>query len=166
MDESLESRLKAQARERGFALAGIAPAAEADGFAQFSSWLDRGFDGEMAYLRKNREARRHPQSILPSVRSVLMVGLEYGLQKLAEGPSGETSPSIPHSEFRTPHSRVAAYAQGPDYHGVIWDRLNDLAAWLEKQAPGCLARAVTDTAPLLERDFARRAGLGWIGKNT
>jgi epoxyqueuosine reductase len=62
--------------------------------------------------------------------------------------------------------RVAAYAAGPDYHRFIWDRLNALAAWLEAEAPGCRTEAVADTAPLLERDFARRAGLGWVGKNT
>src|SRR5947207_8987194 len=62
--------------------------------------------------------------------------------------------------------RVAAYAAGPDYHRFIWDRLNALAAWLEAEVPGCRTEAVADTAPLLERDFARRAGLGWVGKNT
>jgi epoxyqueuosine reductase len=61
---------------------------------------------------------------------------------------------------------VAAYAAGPDYHRFIWDRLNALAAWLEAEVPGCRTEAVADTAPLLERDFARRAGLGWVGKNT
>jgi epoxyqueuosine reductase len=65
-----------------------------------------------------------------------------------------------------PRGRVAAYAAGPDYHRFIWDRLNALAAWLESEVPGCRTEAVADTAPLLERDFARRAGLGWVGKNT
>jgi epoxyqueuosine reductase len=67
---------------------------------------------------------------------------------------------------RSPQGAVAKYAQGPEYHRFIWDRLNALAAWLEVEAPGCSAAAVADTAPLLERDFARRAGLGWVGKNT
>lgn len=147
--ESLEERLKAEAKSQGFALVGIAPAVEADGFAAFSEWLGRGFAGEMAYLHKHRDARRTPQSILPAVRSVLMVGMEYqgGLRGDAIG-------------------RVAAYAQGPDYHPHLWERLNELAAWLKCEVPGSQSRAVTDTAPLLERDFARRAGLGWIGKNT
>jgi epoxyqueuosine reductase len=61
---------------------------------------------------------------------------------------------------------VAAYAAGPDYHRFIWDRINVLSEWLMTEAPGCKAFGVTDTAPLLERDFARRAGLGWVGKNT
>jgi epoxyqueuosine reductase len=61
---------------------------------------------------------------------------------------------------------VASYAAGPDYHRFIWDRINALAAWLGAEVPGCRTEAVADTAPLLERDFARRAGLGWVGKNT
>lgn len=61
---------------------------------------------------------------------------------------------------------MAAYAAGPDYHRFLWDWLNDLCDWLMGEVPGCTAVAVADTAPLLERDFARRAGLGWVGKNT
>src|SRR5205807_7231634 len=62
--------------------------------------------------------------------------------------------------------RVARYARGADYHDVLRDRLNRLLAWLQAEWPGCVGRGVVDTAPLLERDFARRAGLGWFGKNT
>jgi epoxyqueuosine reductase len=61
---------------------------------------------------------------------------------------------------------VAKYAQAPDYHRVLWDRLNALADWLDRELPGTTSHGVSDTAPLLERDFARRVGLGWIGKNT
>ena len=149
MSESLEVRLKQHARELGFGLSGIAPAADADGFARYEAWLDAGYAGEMAYLHRRRDARRHPRAIVPDVRSVVMLGLEYGTATTGE-----------HS------GRVAAYARGPDYHDHIWDRLNDLAAWLTGEVPGSVARGVVDTAPLLERDFARRAGLGWVGKNT
>jgi epoxyqueuosine reductase len=95
-----------------------------------------------------------------------MLGLEYqqGGRRKAEG--GEDTSD---SAFRLPPSafgRVAAYAAGPDYHRFVWDRINALAAWLEAEVPGCRTEAVADTAPLLERDFARRAGLGWVGKNT
>src|SRR5215475_11759063 len=75
--ESIESRLKARAHELGFALSGIAPATDADGFGRFTHWLDRGYAGEMDYLHRLRDERRHPRSVLESVRSVLMVGLEY-----------------------------------------------------------------------------------------
>jgi epoxyqueuosine reductase len=148
----LEPRLKARAAELGFTLAGIAPATEADGFAHYQQWLERGYAGAMGYLHRQAEARRHPRSLLDPVRSVVMLGLEY--RGRAPAP-----PSVS-------HGRVAAYATGPDYHHFIWDRLNLLADWLEAEAPGCRTKGVTDTAPLLERDFARRAGLGWVGKNT
>lgn len=146
----LADRLKARAADLGFGLSGIAPAADADGFPRFAAWLDRGFAGGMGYLHKHHEERRHPRSILESVRAVLMVGMEYGGTRDAD-PSA---------------ARVAKYAAGPDYHRYLWDRLNLLADWLRAEAPGGEAEAVADTAPLLERDFARRAGLGWVGKNT
>src|SRR5438046_1513299 len=123
--DQLESHLKAKSREIGFALAGIAPAADADRFDRFQDWLARGHHGEMAYLKQYEQERRHPRGVLETVRSVLMVALEY------------TPPLLPNSEFRIPNlGRVAAYAQGSDYHRVIWDKLNALAAWLEREVPG------------------------------
>src|SRR5437899_2419205 len=71
-------RLKEKARELGFALSGVAPATDADGFARFRDWLARGYAGEMSYLHTQGEQRRNPDSILETVRSVLMVGMEYG----------------------------------------------------------------------------------------
>jgi epoxyqueuosine reductase len=140
----IEQRVKAEAARLGFALCGIAPATEADGFGRFCDWLDAGYAGEMGYLHSHREQRRHPSSVVENVRSVIMVGLEYG---------GVTGP-------------VARYAQGPDYHRYVWDRENELSAWLDAQVSGAYTHGVCDTAPILERDFARRAGLGWVGKNT
>lgn len=145
MTAPLEDRLKSQARELGFALVGIAPATDADGFARYEAWLDAGHAGAMNYLHTYREHRRHPRSVVESVRSVVMLGLEYA------------DSSLP--------GRVARYARGPDYHRFVWDRENALAGWLMREVPGSYAHGVADTAPLLERDFARRAGLGWIGKN-
>src|SRR5262245_31455811 len=75
---TLELRLKQEAEARGFTLTGIAPATDADGFAHFRAWLDRGFAGEMSYLHDLAEQRRHPDSVLDGVRSVLMLGMEYG----------------------------------------------------------------------------------------
>ncbi len=150
--DPLEEGIKAKAKALGFALVGIAPAADADGFERLRDWLARGFAGEMAYMNRREEARRHPSAILLTVRSVVMVAMNY---KPAE--VGEVAPL---------HGRVARYARGADYHDVLRDRLNQLLAWVRGQAPGCEGRGVVDTAPLLERDFARRAGLGWFGKNT
>ena len=148
----LAGRLRERAGAQGFTLFGIAPAADADGFDRFTAWLDAGHAGEMGYLDNPRERRRHPSSILPTVRSVVMLGFEYGHAAPEPEPGN--------------HPRVARYAHGPDYHPFLWDKLNDLATWLETEEPGCRAKGSADTAPLLERDFARRAGLGWFGKNT
>ncbi|MCS6850336.1 MAG: tRNA epoxyqueuosine(34) reductase QueG [Gemmataceae bacterium] len=148
---ALEDRLKQEARRLGFDLVGIAPATEADDFDHLCRWLDRGFAGDMAYMHRQAEARRHPASILPNVRSVVMLGMNYN-------PGPESQPARP--------GRVARYARGLDYHDVLRERLNQLLAWVRQERPGCSGRGVVDTAPLLERDFARRAGLGWIGKNT
>jgi epoxyqueuosine reductase len=149
---SLEERLKARARQLGFDLVGIAPAQPADDFDRLSEWLARGYAGEMGYMERRREARRHPESILPTVRCVIMTALNYQPE--------------PEKERTKNQGRIARYARGLDYHDVFRDRLRQLLAWLQKESPNCRGRAVVDTAPLLERDFARRAGLGWIGKNT
>jgi epoxyqueuosine reductase len=155
---SLETRLKHRARALGFDLVGIAPAMPADSFERLRSWLARGFAGEMTYLHRHAEARRHPASILVDVRSVVMVGLNY-----FDGDACAEPPAPATAQART---RVARYARGPDYHDVLRERLRRLLGWLEEEVPSCHGRAVIDTAPLLERDFARRAGLGWFGKNT
>jgi epoxyqueuosine reductase len=147
----LEPRIKQWARDLGFDLVGIAAATAADTFDELRNWLDQGFAGEMDYLHRHAEARRHPASILEGARSVVMVGMNY-----ASG-NGEGEGTV---------GKVARYAQGTDYHRVLWQRLNQLLARIQSVAPGCRGRGVVDTAPLLERDFARRAGLGWFGKNT
>jgi epoxyqueuosine reductase len=160
-DPRLKERLKARAQELGFSLSGVAPATEADGFARYQEWLARGYAGEMDYLHTQGPARRHPRSVLESARSVVMLGMEY-----AGGDRSHGTYRTHKSHEGSPAGRVAAYAAGPDYHRFVWDRLNALADWLMTTAPGCTAHGVADTAPLLERDFARRAGLGWVGKNT
>ncbi len=152
---ALETLLKDRAHALGFELAGIARAAPADSFDRLRDWLARGFAGEMNYMQRHEDARRHPGSILPEVRSVVMVAMNYK----GEGERGKR-------EEQENSGRVAQYAQGTDYHDVLRERLNQLLAWVQEQAPGCRGRGVVDTAPLLERDFARRAGLGWFGKNT
>jgi epoxyqueuosine reductase len=147
----LEDDLLAEARRLGFVLAGIAPATPADDFARYEAWLDDGHAGEMGYLEKHAKARRHPAGVFPQVRSVLMVGMSYAPDRGA--PPSKTG-------------RVALYAQGADYHAVLRERLKGLGRWLAERRPGCRGRVAVDTAPLLERGFARRAGLGWVGKNT
>src|SRR5262245_24865956 len=135
---SLEDRIKQQALALGFGLAGIAPATAADGFDRLAEWLDRGYAGEMAYMHRHADARRHPASVLPAVRSVVMVGMDY---RPAHEPEGSATDG--------PMGRVARYARGADYHDVLRERLNRLLELVRAEVPGCTGRGVVDTAPLL-----------------
>jgi epoxyqueuosine reductase len=147
---TLTQGLKREARRLGFALAGACPAGAPAGLTRFHEWLESGFAGEMRYLPARESAYEHPRHVLDGVRSLLMLALPY---RTAE-------PVVPEAG----QGRVSRYAWGHDYHELIWRRLEKLAAWLD--APGCKARGIVDTAPLLEREFAQLAGLGWVGKNT
>ena len=149
---TLTRDLKAEATRLGFDRVGVAPAVVPPGYGRYLDWLERGRAAGMAYMRDRAEARRHPDGVLPGARSVVVVALVYGRPEPAEpGPT---------------EGKVARYARGGDYHEVLWRRLDELLGWLRARRPGLLGRAVCDTAPLLERDFARLAGLGWVGKNT
>ncbi len=152
----LTERLRSEAARLGFDAVGIAPAVAPGGHADFLRWLEAGHAAGMDYLRRQEPARAHPDAVLEGVRSVVMVSLVYGTNDRRPAQA-EVAPTI---------GKVARYARRADYHRVLWDRLSLLLDWLQAERPGARGRAVTDTAPLLERDFARRAGLGWIGKNT
>jgi epoxyqueuosine reductase len=154
----LAERVKQRAREVGFNLVGIAPAVTPAGYSSFLEWIDRGYAGDMQYIPNRAKAYEHPKHVLPSVKSVIMVGFNY-----------YNVPAEPGSTTDDPQGlgRIARYAWGEaDYHDVLRGRLKELASVLHDEIPDCKTRAVVDTAPLLERDFARLAGLGWIGKNT
>ena len=148
----LTNRVKERARLLGFDGVGIAPAVLSPGYDHYMGWLAEGHNAGMDYLRRNAQVREHPDRILPGVRSLIVVSLVYG--EPIDQPASEE------------RGRVARYARGSDYHDVLWRKLEELLSWLEQQAPGIRGRAVADTAPLLEREFARLAGLGWLGKNT
>ncbi len=145
--------LKQEAARLGFDLSGIAPAITPLGYHEFLAWLEQGYAGRMQYLPDRREAYRHPDSVLSSVKSILMLGMNYR----------STDPEPVESGY----GRVSRYAWGSeDYHDFVRRRLNELGTGFERFFPGHHWRGVIDTAPLLERDFARLAGLGWFGKNT
>lgn len=144
---SFESKLKAQALGLGFDLAGITTLGPAETAGAFNEWLAQDFQGEMDYLRRGAELRADTTRPEPGMLSALVVALDYG-GKQPDGP-------------------VARYARGEDYHRVIWDRLEELLAWARTERGADLrGRAYVDTGPILERDLARKAGLGWFGKNT
>src|SRR3954465_6098580 len=139
--------VKAQAYGLGFDLVGIAPLGYMDTSPHFDSWIERGFSGEMAYLARGAEKRRDSSVPYAGVTTAIVVGLGYG----GAEPAGP----------------VARYARGDDYHDVMTARLEELHGWLETTtAHSVRGKAYVDTGPILERDLARRAGLGWFGKNT
>ena len=144
--------LKAEAMRLGFDAVGIAPAVAPPGYEAYREWLRQGFAAEMDYMYRHEAARAHPNSILEGVLSVVMVALVYGRRE-------EDAPE-------PTRGKVARYARGDDYHDVLWSKLGKLLDWVRLEFPGAKGRAVADTAPLLERDYARLGGLGWFGKNT
>jgi epoxyqueuosine reductase len=161
---SLTARLKAEGLRLGLDAVGVAAAVGAPTFPRFREWLARGDggppDGDLPYLHRHEQARAHPSSIVDGARSVVM-----GVQSYHDpGSCSEITEIKPDHENTT--GRVAKYARGGDYHELFWGRLGALLGWLKREAPGVNGRAVSDSAPLLERDFARMAGLGWVGKNT
>ena len=146
-DIRVEPLIKAQAFGLGFDLAGITTVGPAPTASAFNDWLARGYAGEMAYLSRSAEKRTDSRLPFPAARSAIVVAMSYG--------------------GREPSGPVARYARGDDYHDVMLERLRALHRWLESQVGHPIAgKPYVDTGPLLERDLARRAGLGWFGKNT
>jgi len=150
----LTELLKNEARRLGFALVGVCPAIAPTGVTHLHEWLQRGYAGEMDYLANRQQAYEHPRHVLGGVRSVMMLGLPY---RTTQTPT-MTQPG---------QGRVSRYAWGDvDYHDVIHAALKELTAALHRAVPDAQVRGVVDSAPLLEREFAQLAGLGWIGKHT
>ena len=138
--------LLAQAYGLGFDLAGIAPLGPVATAGAFRDWLDRGYGGTMRYLHRSAKKRLDTRIPEPNAISAIVVAMRYGAGQ-GEGP-------------------IARYARGSDYHDLMGGRLAALAAWLTARSPvGIATRWYVDTGPILERDLARTAGLGWIGKN-
>ena len=151
--QELTDQLKANAMRLGFALSGVTVAAQPARYSKLIDWLDAGYAGQMRYLDERREAYRHPSSVLDGCRTLLMLGFPYRTHE----PTGS----------QLGLGRVARYAWNDrDYHDLIHDRLRELKAWLVGKVPDARVRGVVDTAPLLEREFAEAAGIGWVGKNT
>jgi epoxyqueuosine reductase len=142
--------VKRKARELGFDLVGVAPAQPSAYRDYFRRWLEQGQAGEMRYLHNRFDERTDPATYVPGARGVVCVAMNYHvpLEPLEEG-----------------EGRVARYALGDDYHGLIKSRLHALADWLRAEYPEAQTRAAVDTAPVMEKELAARAGVGWVGKN-
>ena len=145
--------LKAEARRLGFEVSGCAPATSPATVPQFQAWLQQQFHGEMQYMETRKEAYSDPNFVMEDSISVLMLAMPY-----------QTCQPVTDSPLT---GRIARYAWGKtDYHDLIHRRLKELCRFIKTVFPDAKARGVVDTAPLLEREFARSAGLGWAAKNT
>ena len=143
----IEDGIKIRARELGFDLVGITTLGMVESAVRFDAWIAAGYAGDMGYLERGAEKRHDTRLPFEGVCSAVVVAMNYG----------GTQPSGP----------VARYARGDDYHELMVDRLNELHRWIEDQVDHQIrGKPYVDTGPILERDLARRAGLGWIGKNT
>jgi len=173
-DVGLTARVEALALALGFDRVGVASPEPGPDTAFLHEWLARGYAGEMGYLAARAEERADPRVHLPGTRSVVVVGLFHeppaALPAAAlreEGAARAGEPAAQAREAGGAKGRVAAYAGGEDYHTVLTDRVRALAAGMEALAGRRIrARAHVDTGPVLERVFAARAGVGWVGKNT
>jgi epoxyqueuosine reductase len=143
-------------RELGFALAGVAAAEPTRYERELRGWLAAGRHGEMRYLAERLSRRLDPRNMVPGARSVICVADRYHDGR--PDPAGTAAGD--------PRGRIARYARGDDYHPIIKKRLHRLADELAAQLPGETFRACVDTAPVLERELAQRAGLGAVGKHT
>lgn len=150
LSSSLVHELRTLAVEQGFSQIGIAPAVTPTGFHRLLDWLSKGYAADMQWMERRTEAYRHPDSMLPTTRSVIMLAINYH-----DGSVRKDGP------------KIARYAWGnADYHDVLKERAKPLVSLIKQHHPDARCRIVVDTAPLLERDFGRLAGLGWFGKNT
>jgi epoxyqueuosine reductase len=155
----LEQAIKDEACRLGFVLAGFTTPAPPPHWSDFEEWLKQGRHASMKYLAndRSRARRRDPLSIMPKCRTILVLAIPYS------DPSSVARDAAQNQG----HGRIAAYGWGADYHAVIPKRLQAIVTFIQDQVGHAVSsRWYTDTGPVLERDLAQRAGLGWIGKNT
>lgn len=142
--------LKAKAIELGFDTVGVCDAVRPPHLSAYENWIDKGYHATMDYLADQLPLKEHPERLLPGVKSVIAVSLNYN--QAVAAPEG--------------YPKIARYAQGRDYHKVIRSKLRRLSEWLKLSYPGIETRPCVDSAPIMDREFAQLAGLGWYGKNT
>ena len=148
--------VKQKAREIGFDLCGVAPAADLPELSFFKEWLNRGYAGVMGYLERSSARRVDVRRVLPSAKTVIVTGTNYNTDRPY---------SIEESDPR--RALIARYAWGDDYHRVILERLHALVEWMRSASTEPFdVKVYVDTGPVQERVYARHAGIGWIGKNT
>ena len=142
--------IKQEALRLGFSSCGIAKAVQLDEDAvRLEQWLNKGYNGNMEYMARNFDLRIDPRKLVPGAKSVITLLLNY----------------FPVQQQNTLSPKVAKYAYGTDYHYVIKDKLNQLLHYIRGAIGEVAGRGFVDSAPVLERSWAVRSGLGWVGKN-
>jgi len=152
--QDLKEKIKIKSKQLGFILAGVTSCQPPAHYSTFEKWLSDGKHGTMNYLaeERSRTRRADPKQILPECKSIIVLALPY--QPLT-------------FDLRPSTFRIASYALGDDYHDIIPPRLKQIVEFIEEQLGHPIPnRYYTDTGPVLERELAQRAGLGWIGKNS
>jgi epoxyqueuosine reductase len=172
VSSDIKKAIKEKARQLGFVLAGVTTPEPPPHYSTFENWLAQGHHGIMGYLatERSRTRRANPREILSECKSILVLATPYSPPLALRSPrrgSGTSREAESVVEADQVKGQVASYAWGDDYHDVLPARMQELVKFIEEQV-GCAVknRWYTDTGPILERDLAQRAGIGWIGKNT
>ena len=152
----IKKQIHAGANDLGFELVGITPAAHSETIARYRQWIESGYAGEMGYLEKHLPLKTDVRHLLAEAKSVISLAMNYYTldppETLTQDPG---------------RGQISRYAWGDDYHELIRERLVKLVAFIKQTAESELrTRVCVDTAPIIEREYAQRAGIGWIGKNT
>ena len=150
----LADEIKAKAQALGFDMCGIAEATPSVFKAEFHAWLEKGYAADMAYMARDPERRLDPQIVMPGAKSIVVVAMNYYTESDADTADPE-------------RAVFARYARNEDYHDVMTARLRELLAFVRERAgEGAEGRVYVDAGPILEREVAQRAGIGWFGKST
>ncbi|MGH9942164.1 MAG: tRNA epoxyqueuosine(34) reductase QueG [Pyrinomonadaceae bacterium] len=147
------AKIKERALQEGFHKVGIVPARPLERErARLKEWLGRGYQGEMRWMERDPAQRTDPRLVFPEARSVVVVALNY---------------YTPHQHANDPATgKISRYAWGDDYHDVVGGKLKNLLAWIREEWPEADGKSCVDIQPLMDKAWAARAGLGWIGKHS
>jgi epoxyqueuosine reductase len=151
--DKFTNELKQQALREGFNKVGVVRAERLDAEApRLKEWLARGYHGEMSWMARDVEKRLNPLEIFPPARSIVVVALNYYTPEQHEENSNT--------------GKVSRYAWGDDYHDVLKTKLESLLAWIRERVPEAAGKVCVDIQPVMDKAWAVRAGLGWLGKHT
>ena len=157
---SITAEIRRQALQIGFSEVGIAPAEIlVEQEARLREWLARGYQGEMKWIERDPAQRADPRRLFPEARSVVVVALNYHTDH-----QHKTTTEITNAHGHT--GKVSRYAWGDDYHEVVGDKLRNLLVWIKEHWPEAEGKVCVDIQPLMDKAWAERAGLGWIGKHS